>query len=168
MMEQLIQTVQQLFAQIAAALHTISDEQYCHKNNLMGDATIGQHVRHITEMYQQMVSGCNTGEINYDNRQRDYLIETNKEFAIQHMQALLIAINRADMKLCLITGYQTSDDDSLTIDTSFARELLYNIEHTVHHQALIKIGFKSAFAIDLPAAFGVAASTLKYRAACVQ
>jgi hypothetical protein len=166
-MQQLTQTVKQLFTQIESALHLIANEQYGFKNSLMGNATIGQHVRHIVELYQEMITGYKTGEINYENRQRNFLIETDKDFAIQQMQQLLMQMNCANKNMLLTTGYDT-DDSSITVETNFAREMIYNIEHTVHHQALIKIAFKSAFDIDLPVEFGVAASTLKYRKTCVQ
>lgn len=165
-MEQLVNTVRQLFIQIENALYQLSDAQYCYKNSLMGGATIGQHVRHITELYQEMVTGYSTGEINYEKRQRNLLIEQHRDYAIAQMQEVPEQLNRADKKLLLASCYDTANN--LVIETCFVRELIYNIEHTVHHQALIKIGFKSAFAIDLPDEFGVAASTLKYRAACVQ
>jgi hypothetical protein len=167
-MQQLTQTVKQLFTQIESALHLIANEQYGIKNSLMGNATIGQHVRHIVELYQEMITGYKTGEINYENRQRNFLIETDKTFAIQQMQHLLLQMNQDNKKVLLTAGYTLDDNNCITVETNFAREMIYNIEHTVHHQALIKIAFKSAFDIDLPVEFGVAASTLKYRKACVQ
>ncbi len=167
-MQQLTQTVKQLFVQIESALQIISAAQYQFKNSLMGNASVGQHVRHIVELYQEMITGYKTGEINYENRQRNFLIETDKDFAIQQMQLLFAEMNKPDKKVLLTTGYDLENNDCITAETNFAREMIYNIEHTVHHQALIKIAFKSAFNIDLPNEFGVAASTLKYRKACVQ
>lgn len=167
-MQQLTQTSNQLFMQIENALQLITDEQYSFKNSLMSNATIGQHVRHVIELYQEMITGYTCGEINYENRRRNFLIETDKVFAITQMQALLTAIIKPDKKLKLTTEYDMDADSCITVETNFTREIIYNIEHTVHHMALIKVGFKSAFNIDLPNEFGVAASTLKYRKACVQ
>jgi hypothetical protein len=45
-----------------------------------------------------------------------------------------------------------------------ARELVYNIEHVVHHMALVKIGLKELLPdLDLPDDFGVAVSTIRYQ-----
>ena len=44
-----------------------------------------------------------------------------------------------------------------------AREITYNIEHIVHHMALVKIGIKEACRnVILPEEFGIAVSTIKY------
>ncbi|MGC4101830.1 hypothetical protein [Ferruginibacter sp.] len=167
-MHALLHTVNDLFTQTNRALQLITAEQYSFKNALLGNATIGQHVRHIIELFQEMMTGYSSGNINYENRRRDFLIETDKTFAGEQMQVLLKELNRPDKKLLLSTGYSTEDDECITTVTNFYREFIYNIEHTVHHLALIKIGYKSAFNIDLPDEFGVAASTLKYRKLCVQ
>lgn len=166
-MHPLTQTVGQLFIQTENALLLISDEQYSFKNPLMSHASVGQHVRHVIELFQEMMAGYTSGEINYEMRRRDFLIENDKNFAIQQMQALLAAIEKPDKPLILASTY-TEDDNCIKAATNFFRELIYNIEHTVHHLALIKIAFKSAFDIDLPNEFGVATSTLKYRKACAQ
>jgi len=49
------------------------------------------------------------------------------------------------------------------------RELQYNIEHAVHHLAIIKIGVKTledSFKLDDN--FGIAASTIRNKNACAQ
>jgi hypothetical protein len=46
------------------------------------------------------------------------------------------------------------------------RELAYNIEHTIHHMAIIKQSIIEHFTyIDLPEYFGVASSTVRYASA---
>jgi hypothetical protein len=44
------------------------------------------------------------------------------------------------------------------------RELVYLIEHSIHHFALVRIGIQENFPeIILPCDFGIAYSTIKYR-----
>ena len=51
------------------------------------------------------------------------------------------------------------------VKSSFERELLYCLDHAIHHQALIKIGLKELELSHLVSPdFGVAYSTLRYRA----
>ena len=65
-------------------------------------------------------------------------------------------------KLQLMATYQ--GDEQIHILTTFERELMYNIEHTIHHLAIIKIAIRLvAPHIRLPDNFGVAASTIKHR-----
>jgi hypothetical protein len=59
---------------------------------------------------------------------------------------------------------QTVGNISLEIPTNFYRELLYNIEHCIHHQALIKVAFNEMkMSHLLNKNFGVAPSTIQYR-----
>lgn len=167
-MELLTQTTKSLFGQIEDALHLICKEQYSTASALMGNATIGQHVRHIIELFQEMLKGYGCGEINYENRQRDFLTETDPVFAVSQMKAVALTIERPDRQLLLTSGYDMHNGSTSTISTSYVREMIYNIEHTIHHMALIRIAFKSLFAIELNSSFGVAPSTLKYRKACAQ
>jgi len=49
------------------------------------------------------------------------------------------------------------------IKTNALRELAYNIEHAIHHMAIIKIGINEVSPyILLPSAFGVASSTIRH------
>ena len=61
--------------------------------------------------------------------------------------------------------YYFSSQKNKAFYTSFDRELLYCLDHAIHHQALIKIGLKELQIADLVGDdFGVAYSTLRYRA----
>jgi hypothetical protein len=157
-----------LFVQIEEALVLIEPQQYRYKNPLMSGATVGQHVRHVIELFQEMINGYRTGEINYENRQRNFLIETDIAFAIQQMRAIADVFSMPDKNLLLTTAYADDGEDAVTITSNYTREMIYNIEHTIHHMALIRIAYMSAFNIELNEAFGVAPSTIKYRKACAQ
>jgi len=57
------------------------------------------------------------------------------------------------------------------MNSSYFRELQYNIEHAIHHMAIIKIAIGACFTeVELPANFGVAYSTVRYQKqlACAQ
>ena len=66
--------------------------------------------------------------------------------------------------LKLEAGYDLDKEEFVTIETNFLRELVYNIEHVVHHMAIIKIGIREAAPkVKLPHDFGIAASTIRYQ-----
>jgi hypothetical protein len=54
------------------------------------------------------------------------------------------------------------------VQTNYFRELLYNLEHSIHHQALIKVAVLKNKNIQLCSEFGVAKSTIEYRTQCAQ
>ena len=61
---------------------------------------------------------------------------------------------------------ETVYDNSVVhrVESTLDRELIYNIEHAIHHMAMIKIGLKVlAPELHLPENFGVAPSTIRYR-----
>jgi hypothetical protein len=71
-----------------------------------------------------------------------------------------------DRALTLEVGYDADSDDCVTISTNYFRELTYNIEHAIHHMAIMKIGVREiAPYIPLDENFGVAVSTVRYRGA---
>jgi hypothetical protein len=60
------------------------------------------------------------------------------------------------------------NDEFLSIETTATRELVYNIEHAVHHMAIMKIGVREiASYICLAPDFGIAASTIRYKEASI-
>ena len=69
-----------------------------------------------------------------------------------------------DQPLKLEVGYHRDCDECMTIETNYLRELTYNIEHAVHHMAIIKIGIREvAPYVVIPGDFGIAVSSLRYR-----
>ena len=77
-------------------------------------------------------------------------------------------LDRPAKSLLLQAAYDDSSDDSITVETNYYREIVYNLEHTVHHMALIRVGVNEVSELELPEGFGVASSTIKYRKACAQ
>ena len=56
----------------------------------------------------------------------------------------------------------------LSVNSTYFSEIIYNLEHTIHHMAYIRIAINELGSIKLPAEFGVAASTNRFRKVCVQ
>lgn len=128
---------------------------------LLSGATIGQHSRHFIEFFQCLLAQAPLGYINYDLRLRDLNIEQDPAFASEVICDMKDALAKLDSSVEL--RFETSGGGEV-VPTNIARELIYNIEHTTHHLAIIKIGLKLvAPEMSLPESFGVAPSTLAYR-----
>jgi uncharacterized damage-inducible protein DinB len=152
--------------QIKCLLESIKNEDFTRKTDILSGATIGQHVRHILEFYLLLVSCSFSGTICYDKRERDVRIESDKKFASNTIDRLLKGIKMLDENQSLIfEGDFTADGSSQnTIQSSIGRELAYCIEHSIHHQAIIKAGLISLGMGNLANnQFGVAYSTIRYR-----
>lgn len=165
---QLQQAVNNVFVQLSATLDQLSQEQYVQPCKTLFNATIGQHVRHIIELFQCLESGYGSGLVNYEKRKRDLRIETDKAFASGLLIEVHQGLEKANKALKLEACYDEHDTEPLTLDTNFYREVAYNLEHTIHHMALIRVGITEVSDIELPEEFGVASSTIKYRQQCAQ
>jgi hypothetical protein len=133
-------------------------------DNLSG-STIGQHTRHIIEFFICFERGEREGVINYDKRSHNKLIETNKSLAIDeiHQAIKFISDLREKKALRLEVGYDLVRNEYISVETNTCRELIYNIEHAVHHMAIIKIAAREiAPYIRFDHDFGVAASTIRF------
>ena len=168
MINQLSFSISHLLIQIEQAIAKLSDEQFCKPEPLLGGSTTGQHIRHILEFYIELAKGYQSGTIDYDGRQRDHMLETCRNSAIKRLAEISDEITREDKKLTICTGLQTELDDKFQLPTTYYRELMYNLEHTVHHMALIRVGISLSSKVVLPADFGVAASTIRNRQVCAQ
>ena len=131
----------------------------------LSDATIGQHTRHVIELYQCLLAGYEHGVVNYDDRKRNKLYENDKEEAIVVIKEIQNNLDKADKPLSVVCE---SDDHPVTIQSNYNREVLYNLEHCIHHQALIRVALISAKEIVISEEFGVAPSTMQYRQQCAQ
>ena len=160
--------IQQLLGQLQEVLENLSDHQYTAPVDLLSGATIGQHVRHIVEFFQELDRGYESGTVNYDRRSRSHILEISRALAISQLMETALAVDRPDKSLELTTYVTAIDTGQVVIRTNYFRELLYNIEHMVHHMALLRIGIAIVSKVSLPAEFGVAASTIKFRQACAQ
>ena len=161
----LINSINNSLNELVDLLNQISDSEYSKPCQELSSATIGEHTRHILEMFQCLENQYDSGIVNYDNRNRNKIIEQNSDFAINEIQKIKINLDRHNKKINL---HQVIDGEEILIESNYNRELLYNLEHCIHHQALIKVAILMSENIKIGANFGVARSTIEYRNQCVQ
>ena len=160
--------IKSVFVQLSESLRSLSDEEYAQPSRILFNATIGQHVRHIIELFLCLDKGYETGVVNYEIRKRDLRIQTDKEFADVLLHEIYSRLNRENKDLLLEGAYDENSSELISIHTNYYREIVYNLEHTVHHMALIRVGINEVSDIVLPEGYGVASSTIKYKKACAQ
>lgn len=141
-------------------LKQLNNQQYNAACAELSNGTIGQHTRHIIELFQCLQYQYESGTVNYDLRQRNKQIETDCTYAIAKLNEIIDNLNRDDKPLHLMVQL---NEKAITLSTNYYRELYYNLEHCIHHQALIKVALLKYSHISVSHEFGVAPSTLQYR-----
>jgi len=162
----LIGATKNILGQLLDVIDQIDQDDYIKPIPLLNNSTLGKHIRHTLEFFICLKTGLKESKINYDNRDHDTIIETDTILSKTVIEDLVNFIDSidADKKLTLVCDYSLDNESSTFVETNLNRELAYNIEHAIHHMAIIKIGLKSiADYVEVPEHFGVAISTIKFR-----
>ena len=165
---ELTKAVKNVFLQLEQVILQITDEEYSKPCTTLFKNTIGQHVRHVIELFQCLELGYEDAIVNYEKRKRDTRIENDKTFARSLLAEIYQNLDRPDKSLTLEAIYDDLSTTPIRIHTNYFREIAYNLEHTIHHMALIRVGVTEVTNLQLPDTFGVASSTVKYRKECAQ
>ncbi|WP_310555012.1 DinB family protein [Flavobacterium sp.] len=156
----IIKSINHCLKQVKDLLIQIEDKDYTIRCSELSNASIGEHIRHIIEMFQCLTNEYKSGIVNYDKRERNKFLEMDANFASNQIDLLLNNIDKPNKEFLL---QQNGMDEIISINTNYYRELVYNLEHCIHHQALIKIGLMLNFDYKIDKNFGVAFSTIEYR-----
>lgn len=154
-------------AELGVLAFKLSNEQYTYASKSLSGASIGQHFRHIIELYQCLLMGIPRDEVNYDARIRDKSIEMDSHVAVDCLNVIKLELEKILInKIITLKGnYACEKEGEINIITSVYRELAYNLEHSIHHQALIKVALMELGCVYLiDDSFGVAPSTSRFKA----
>jgi len=161
----LLPSVNNSLNELISLLKQLSNQQYSKPCPDLSNATIGEHTRHIVEMFQCLENFYHSGIVNYDKRERNIRIQTETRYAIEAINSVKGNLEKPNKKLEL---QQIVDGEEIRIESNYFREILYNLEHCIHHQALIKVAILQCEDITIDHNFGVARSTVEYRNQCAQ
>lgn len=152
-----------LLKQLSMLVMQLNDHSYSKELPLLMDNSIGKHVRHILDLYDCLLEADASCILNYDNRKRNPILETSSQFALTKIKDIQLGIEKMDLEKELKL-HQTIGTTDVEMKSQVQRELLYTIDHTVHHLAIIRIAIQHHFPeISIPENFGFAFSTLRYR-----
>ena len=150
--QQGLQQCSDLLAALAAADYGFST---------VGVASIGAHVRHISERYQCFLSGLPGGCVDYDARDRQRSLEADPAvaaLAVTGIRRQLDALSAVDRPLRVRESVLV-DTACGEVSSSLGRELLALVGHTTHHLAMIAL-LARARGYQLDGNFGKAAATI--------
>ncbi len=127
--------------------------------------TVGPHLRHVIDHYSAFLTGLPGVRVNYDARQREPRLESDREFAAARLREIVGELALVDvdlMELPLVVRLEAGGAEAEQWSHSTVRrELQFLLSHTVHHFALIA-ALLERFGISVPEDFGIAPSTLRY------
>jgi uncharacterized damage-inducible protein DinB len=148
-------------------LEEITNDQYSQNSGPYNKSGVGKHFRHIIEHYFSFLNPVGR-LIDYDARERDLRLETDRSFMIEAMESVITGLNKLnDTPSVLDTPFEIrsnegiGEENSPLSSSSLRRELQFLISHTVHHYALIGLILQT-LGIQPAPDFGVAPSTLRY------
>jgi len=161
-MKPLVEQAIKILSDLMDVLDEIPEDTYCQPISELSDATLGQHTRHVIEFFQCFLKQSTQQEVNYSLRKRDPNIEQEKAAALDALDDIIVGLFHVQSKPNLLLTY--AEEAFAKIPTTVERELLYNIDHAIHHMAILKIGLALvAPQTEIPEDFGIAPSTVQYR-----
>lgn len=167
MLTRLLEENVTLLRNACALLDCVDDAMWIRTPPVPGAHRLGPQFRHVIEFYDTLLAGLPGGRIDYDARRRDSRIESSVRFAAGRLRELAVRLEtdralRVERRLRVRMEDATPADD-LWFDSSLGRELQSVRTHTIHHFALIALSLR-CWGIDVDGNFGVAPSTLRFRA----
>ena len=94
-------SVKQTLFELQHLLNQISEDDYSKPIEYLSNASIGEHTRHIIELFQCAINSYQVGVLNYDTRNRDILIQTSPSFAIEKIDEICNSIEKENKDLII-------------------------------------------------------------------
>lgn len=151
-------------SQLRHIIDQLTGKEYTLKLPILNHNSIGQHVRHVLEFYICLSHGIKSGEIDYDKRLRNLSIENDPHYAnamLDQLTSIFCHQNIEDKSIINVIKFNGAE---VLSNSSVSRELVYLIEHSIHHYAIIAIALRNEFGhVEIPSDFGVAYSTTRHK-----
>lgn len=143
------------------ALDKLSPEE---GDRLYLNSSAGRHIRHINDHFIALQNGLPAGCVDYNQRHRESQIERDRHLARRQVEALLRWSEQGDSDdrpLLIFSEIDCLQMQHARFKSSLRRELLYLINHTIHHIAHIKL-LLSNYGLILPDQIGLAPATATF------
>jgi uncharacterized damage-inducible protein DinB len=153
---------------LATLLEGASDLDYGARPEGGVSGSVGAHVRHCLDHVRAVVDAAKHGMLSYDSRERDTALEHGRTLGIRalreqghRLEALVDC--PSDRPMCL-EAQVDCNGGAVEVTSSLGRELVFVLQHTIHHQAIVAL-LLAARGISIPPRFGYAPSTVRRHAA---
>lgn len=163
-MQEIIEASIFSLGQLKHFLQQLNQQEYTAPLPVFSGSTLGMHTRHIIEFYQCLLQPHDANVVNYDLRKRDLQLEVDLEFCCSSIDSVLMHLKEINQNSSLVLTSEIGYGHTLTkVDSGLDRELIYLLEHTIHHMAILKMGCVVSLPhIPFDEHFGLAYSTIKF------
>lgn len=153
-------------------LDCVTDAQYRHLAVPYVRSSIGQHFRHVVDMFLAISNRRDVTLIDYDARRRGAKIETCRETATKELKVVkswmsdrLVELDQGTLGMLIDVAIKTEvtieATHSVELRSTMLRELVFTSSHAVHHYALISVIAKIQ-GVNLEPELGVAPATATF------
>ena len=163
----LIRSAVEILTQGENLLTELENDNYTARLPAAFNASIGGHYRHCLDHFRSLLDAAQSGDLNYDHRERGTLVENDRFAALNSTRELRSGFQdlgteclARELQVICKTSY--SENGSQASASTVGREIMYAVAHAVHHYALIGI-MGGLMGLRMPTGFGVAPSTLKHQ-----
>ncbi len=157
-------------ARLAALIARLDDAAFRAAPVGAFESSIGHHVRHcLDHVHALLVAAEFPAEdtaLDYDDRRRGTQAETDRAAALTLLSSLqrrALSMRGSDpLRPLRVRVLLTRSGLTAEVQTSLGRELTFVLGHATHHHAIIA-AMARTMGVEVPADFGVAASTAAFR-----
>ena len=161
----LVDTLSQI-QDVLTILHALPNSA---RSSIYIENDIGVHVRHVMDHLQAFLTGLGSSEVDYNTRNRSAACETDLDIANMQLETIVEQVKKLNkeprlmkMDLMIVSEIDCFSTHSETVHSNFAREVLYLINHTIHHAAYIRLLLRNRD-IALPDHIGIAPCTATFQ-----
>ncbi len=153
-------------------INLVTEDQYVFTGSPYIESSIGQHFRHVIDMFLVVTYPDDPSVIDYDSHRRGALVETSRDAALSELNVIKVYMNAfladlpgavecLDQEVLINTEVTINETRSVTVKSNKLRELLFTGANAVHHYALISVIAKIQ-GIVLDETFGAAPATATF------
>ncbi len=106
--------------------------------DLYATSGIGVHVRHVADHFRALEAGIVSGTVDYNRRRRECTLERQSELGLAEVESLITWLQTAtfnDVAVDVVSEISCLQTETAQFKSNTGRELLYLINHTIHHAA---------------------------------
>ena len=152
--------------QLVDFLRDLTDGDYNYTHGTILSSSIGQHLRHILDLYHVLMASSQGELVDYDIRRRGAALEKDRGAGLKELAEVrqwITELTGAQLQaICKIkTEVMLSDSSSIETESSIGRELCFVSSHLTHHLALMAVLAKLA-GCQVDESLGVAPATATF------